>query len=317
MKWFDKILYFILFPVVVIGNVITPTTSDVKIFQGVEYLASVHGIFPWNISYYWEIKPIFNRVINYALLKFSSVFVPFSNHFAQDIILKTVAVCFGILVSYLFARHVLKIRYSFLLTFFALFCTINMCILQAEWWAVCFALLSCSLLCTDRIHLHYLAGAILTLVLFTKGTTACLIIPSICIVYLFTKEQNPFSWLSRATLGFVFTSILFAIAAFTIWPEMLGDIMLAPMMSHVGEFPLTWQLLGVLISTGIAMSVYLPVVGLGVVLGGILVARGRVPAIPLLITWLIPFLIIWFQGEVFAYHYFVLVPRYHSEYRSL
>ena len=44
MKWldqfsiFEKILYFIFFPLVALGAIVSPLTNDVRIFYGVEYL---------------------------------------------------------------------------------------------------------------------------------------------------------------------------------------------------------------------------------------------------------------------------------------
>ena len=60
---------------------IIPLTNDARIYLGVEHIAANYYPFPQGIDLAWEIKPIFNRVINFVLYKIATLFVPFEDHF--------------------------------------------------------------------------------------------------------------------------------------------------------------------------------------------------------------------------------------------
>jgi hypothetical protein len=157
----------------------------------------------------------------------------------------------------------------------------------------------------SKNYLHYIAGALLILVLLSKGTTGALIISAVCIVLIFQKHID---WV-RGGIGFIITGLLFFVASQTIWPEMLPDIFMSPILSHVGEYDMIGQIGVTAIASLISMSIYIPIVGLGAVYGGIWIKnhihemQGKL----LLTSWFFLAAIMWGQGESFAYQYFPFV----------
>ncbi|MDD4439765.1 MAG: hypothetical protein PHS04_17285 [Tissierellia bacterium] len=153
-------------------------------------------------------------------------------------------------------------------------------------------------------YLHYIAGALLILVLLSKGTTGALIISAVCVVLIFNKKQ--IDWV-RGGIGFVATGLLFFVASQTIWPEMLPDIFMSPVLSHVGEYDMIGQIGVTAIATAISMSIYIPIVGLGAVYGSIWIKNhfDSIEAKLLIISWIAPLCIVWAQSESFAYQYFL------------
>ena len=302
---FEKILYFLMLPVVAIGAILSPLTNDTRIFYGTQYLAYKYFSFPHGISYVWEIKPIFSHLFNYCLVAFTCALVPFSNHFVQEIIIKTIAVCLALFASWIFSRNVLKIKYSFILCFVSLFACLNVNILQMEWLAVVLSMIACALFMESKSYWHYLSGALLILILLAKGTTGCLIISTICIVLIFQKKID---WI-RGGIGFIVTGLLFFVASQTIWPEMLPDIYLAPILSHVGEYSMLSQVYVTAVATVISMGIYVPIVGLGLVYGGVWIKNHihETRAKLLIIAWIAPLIVMWIQSESFPYQYFPFV----------
>ena len=145
-------------PVLCIGSILSPLTNDVRIFYGVEYLDWKYiADFPSNINYYFEIKPIMNHCINYFIVVVTNFFIPFSNHFAQEILIKAIAVGIAIVACYLFSRNVLKIKYGFLLSFFGSMCVLNVNSLQAEWWSLFLVMVATALLVEENRWWHYVS----------------------------------------------------------------------------------------------------------------------------------------------------------------
>ena len=295
-----------MFPILCVGSILSPLTNDVRIFYGVEYLDWKYiPDFPSNINYFFEIKPIMNHVINYFLVVITNLFIPFSNHFAQEILIKFICVAAVIFASWIFARNVLKIRYSFLLCFASLLMCLNVNIAQSEWWGIILAMVSCALFMEVKNYWHYLAGALLILVLLVKGTTGCLIISAICVVLIFQKSID---WV-RGGIGFIVTGFLFFVASQTIWLTMLSDIWLAPILSHVGEYDMIAHIGVTVIATTIAMSIYIPIVGIGTIYSAIWIKNHihEKESKLLILSFFISLCVVWGQGESFAYQYFIFV----------
>jgi hypothetical protein len=306
MKWFDRFLYFICFPIVAIGSILSPLTNDVRIFYGVEYLCWKYlSDFPSNINYFFEIKPIGNHIINYILVVFTNFFVPFQNHTGQEILIKTVAVAIAIVACWYFSKNILKIKYGFLLSFFGIYCGLNLNILQAEWWAVITAMIACALFVEENKLWHCFAGALLIWVLLFKGTTGALIISAICIVMIVQKNID---WV-RGGIGFVTMGISFYAAHLLFWPTLISDIMIAPVLSHVGEYAWLGQIYVTVVALAISMSIYIPVVGLGLIYGIAWLNKHRKDprALWLVGCWLAPLIVVWLQSESFGYQYFVFI----------
>jgi len=313
MKWldqfsiFEKILYFIFFPLVALGAIVSPLTNDVRIFLGVEYLDLKYiPNFPSNVAYFWEIKPIFNHIINYILISISCFFIPFQNHFAQEILIKTICVAAAIFACWIFSKNILKIKYSFLLCFIGLFASLNLNIGQAEFWGILLMMVACALFVDDRAWTHYLAGALFIPVILMKGTTTALVVSGVCIVLIFAGTID---W-KRGLIGFVSTGLFFLALNLTIWPYMLSDIFISPILSHVGEYNWLGQVYVTLVATAISMSIYIPIIGLGIVYGGIW-AKNHIHNSRIWLFILLygtPLVTLFLQSESFAYQYLLLWP---------
>ena len=306
MNWFDRFLYFLAFPIVAIGSILSPLTNDVRIFYGVEYLCWKYlPDFPSNINYFWEIKPIGSHIASYYLVVLTNAFIPFTNHFAQEVFIKTFAVLLAIVACDYFNRNVLKIRYGFLLSFFGIFCGLNLNILQLEWWAVIFSMFSCALFMSGTKWHSYIAGSLLIWVLLFKGTTGCLIISAICVVMIL---QRNIDWI-RGAVGYVVTGLAFYVASQTIWPTLISDIMISPVLSHVGEYDMFGQVYVTAVAMTISMSIYIPVIGLGLVYGAAWLNKHRNDprALWFIGMWLVPLIVVWIQSESFGYQYYVFV----------
>lgn len=293
-------------PIVAIGSILSPLTNDVRIFYGVEYLCWKYiPDFPSNINAFWEIKPIMNHISNYFLVVVTNFFIPFSNHFAQEILIKTITVGIAIVACWLFSRNVLRIKYGFLLSFFGTMCVLNVNSLQAEWWSLLFVMVAAALLVEENKLWHYLSGVLLMLAFLTKGTTISLVVSGICALIVLNHKVD---W-ARMITGFIAAGAFFIISNFVIWPTLVSDILLAPQLSHVFEYSMTAQVGVIVIAVIIASSVYIPVAGIGGTYGLVWMKNHlKDPRIYAFITmWGIVFAVTWLQSESFAYQFFPLV----------
>jgi len=306
MHWFDKILYYVMVPIVAIGSILSPLTNDVRIFYGVEYLCWKYiPDFPSNINAFWEIKPIMNHIINYFLVVVTNFFIPFHDHFAQEIFIKAIAVGIAIVACWLFSRNVLRIKYGFLISFFGSMCVLNVNSLQAEWWSLFLVMVAAALLVEENKLWHYLSGVLLMLAFLTKGTTISLVVSGICALIVLNYKVD---WM-RATAGFVVAGGMFLLSNFTIFPTLISDIILAPQLSHVFEYSMTGQAIAVVVATIIAVSIYLPCAGVGGTYGLVWLKNHlKDPrAYAFLSMWGITFVVIWIQNETFAYQFYPLI----------
>ena len=307
MKWFDRILYFVMFPIVCIGSILSPLTNDVRIFYGVEELGIKYLPFPQSVyGGFWEIKPVVNHICEFLIASFTNIFVPFSNHALQEPIIKCVAIALVIFASWLFSRNILKVKYSFLLCFFGMFCCLNLMTLQAEFLAIIFAMISCALFVEENKLWHYVAGALLIWVLLVKGTTGCLIVSAVCIVLIFNKQR--IDWV-RGLGGLIAMGLAFLAADIFVWQQMIPDILMAPILSHVGEYDWFGQIGVTAIATVISMSIYIPIIGIGIVYSGVWLKNHiRDPRAKwLVISFLAPLCMVFYQSESFAYQYYVFL----------
>jgi hypothetical protein len=296
-----------MFPIVAIGSILSPLTNDTRIFYGIEELGIKYLPFPQSIyGGFWEIKPVANHICEFLIASFTNIFVPFSNHSLQEPIIKCVAVGLAVLACWLFSKNILKIRFGFLLSFFGMFCCLNLVILQAEFLAIVFAMISCALFVEENNLWHYIAGALLIWVLLVKGTTGCLIVSAICVVLIFNKQR--IDWI-RGSVGFVLTGIAFYATSLTIWPQMIPDILMAPILSHVGEYNWFGQIYVTTVAYLISFSIYIPLIGIGTIYG-IIWLKNHIHdprAKWFVISFLAPLCIVFYQSESFAYQYYVFL----------
>jgi hypothetical protein len=307
-----------------IAYLIIPLTNDARIYLGVEHIAASYYPFPECIDLAWEIKPIANRLINYVLYKIGILFVPFDNHFLFGVAVKCISLIVVILVAYYFYR-VVRGKYTFLLVFFAFVLMANFCILQAEYWAVLFAVLAVAMLISESKFAWYLAGAAIGWIFMIKGITGLLGIPIVCGAYLLMLREDdldPFQFIDAAVggikraffslLGFFSIGSLFFVMWLTYWPNMISDILLSPRLARVGMVGpvnlVVWFFAQLIMS-----PLYIPVLVIGFIFGAIFFfawvkGQGFDVKVAYLLMWISPAAIVVVQGEMFLYHYLAFVP---------
>ena len=187
-----------------------------------------------------------------------------------------------------------------------MFCCLNLMTLQAEFLAIIFAMISCALFVEENKLWHYVAGALLIWVLLVKGTTGALIISTVCIVLIFNKQR--IDWV-RGLGGLIAMGLAFLAADIFVWQQMIPDILMAPILSHVGEYDWFGQIGVTAIATIISMSIYIPIIGIGIVYSGVWLKNHiRDPRAKwLVISFLAPLCMVFYQSESFAYQYYVFL----------
>jgi hypothetical protein len=306
MKWYDFILYYILFPVTCVSYTLAQLTNDIRIYVGVEHIADAYYPFPQGIDLAYEIKPISNRIFNFVLYKICSSL--FDNPILFGIAFKTVMLIIILLTSYYFASKI-DMRYGFLLTFLSLALVGNFCIGQAEYWAVVFSLWAIAFLLTEKWYLWILAGLLAPWISLFKGITGLMLVVILCSVYLL-KHKDPdwvryLAWFFGMTVGgFVWVG-----TALFLWTRQFSDIMISPHIARVGQFAL-WQYglscIGYLMWTWIWIPIILPGVFFALVYCFRAYRIGWKYLAAFLLMWLAPLFAVFCQGEFFTYQYYPL-----------
>ena len=306
MNWFQKLFYYLMFPIISISYILTPLTNDARIYLGVEYIADKFYPYPYGWDIAWEIKPMANRLMAWVMYKIASSVVPFENAVLFGAVVKLIALCIITAVIWYFAKTVGG-RWTFPLTFIAFTCIGNFVILQAEYWALIWSLLAIALLLHDNENYHALAGALFIVIALFKGITGLLCIPILCAVLLL----KPGVRLYLADLFFGFCGALgtFLLLCLTVWHYALPDMLMSAQVARVGEFPY-WMYFMSLIAYLFSAVFYIPLVSVGCLAGLVYILRKGYTdirtALLCLLMWVVPFAIIYIQGEFFVYHYVVL-----------
>jgi len=305
----DKIITFVLLPIVSLSFVLNALSSDPKIYQGIARLTDYFGSFPQNVDLIWEVKSISNRMINYLLYKFVSIFIPYSNHYLQGVAIKIISLIIVLLICYYFSRQI-KIKYSFQVSSILVLSTSNVSTLQAEWWAVVFTLLAIGLMLDEDTRLHYLSGLIISIVFFFKGISGMFMVTSLCIVYLFKPDFEKLKQLIiKMLIGFIIPTVIILFSP--LFPNVLNDIFLSAKIAPVGRFGLE------LLAANFGVKSYFSLIDLPFLLIGLLFGsylyivfmrkREFKFVMVFILMWLSTVFIVLIQSEFFTYHYVVLV----------
>lgn len=314
METTDKIL-IALCAIVSLSFVLIPLTNDVRIFFGSAHIAAQFYPFPQGVDLAWELKPVFNRIIFYLLYKMATLFSHFSDPVAFGFCVKSISLIPVTVVSVYFAR-VMRLKTLFFLCFLSFVSVGVWGSLQAEWWGSLMAIASMALLLHGRSDTAFLSGAIAGALFFVKGITGLFIIPIIATAYIlgddsFYRGQYEF-W-----TGVVAAILCFIGLAFTIWPNMIPDMLMIPAIAKIGTFGIFER--GLFFLEWLFISwIWIPVLLPGLVFG-IWFAVKRLPvssvsAPAYLATWIAPVAMIVFTGEFFGYHYLVFIPSVVSTY---
>lgn len=298
--------------------IVTDLTNDMRIYLGVEHIAANYYPFPEGIDLAWEIKPIFNRVINFVLYKIATLFVPFEDHFLFGVALRLLMLGMIVFIAWYFSSRV-KQEYSFALVFFSFTALGNFCIGQAEYFAVLFTVFAIALLLSDFLPFNFLAGVIVACMFLTKGITGLLIIPCICAWFLLKQhwlfDCNFIPYVPELKLfiaGFIAAGYGFYVMAVLFWHNMISDILISPHLARVGiaaiQNVLVWFFAQMVIC-----PLHIPILIVGLPFAAIfwfawVRRQERMTRYAYLLLWLVPCLIVIIQGELFIYHYLAFVP---------
>ena len=310
MNLTEKLLYLVFIPYVAVSYILIPFTNDVRIFQGVARLVDYYGPFPMSLDAAWEIKPLGNRLINYLLYKAGTAFIEFGAPL-YPIFVKTLAVLFALLCCYIFARAFKdQLVPIFSISSLALLTSMNFLNMQAEWYAVALSLAAVGLLCSQKNSAYALSGGVIFYIFLLKGITGLLIVPILCAAYLLNEEEGRVHDKTVYTFsGFVLSGLLFLMMCLTIFPHAIPDMLMSASLARVGQYPF-YVYLNSMFEKLFTISAYVPALLFSFVIGIAQMATNKLPRrqyAAYLLMWIIPFAIVYIQGEFFIYHYFVLV----------
>ena len=304
----DIILLFFA-PLISLCYLLTPLNNDIRIFFGVSHLAANYFPFPQGIDLAWELKPIGNRLINFILYKIATSFIPFFDRFAFTAIVKFLSLLVIIFVAWYFSRKVM-IRYSFFLVFYSMTTLAIVCMMQAEFWAALIAILAIALILSDSYLANVIAGGLLVFLPLIKGITGLMIISVVCGAYLLDPRVR--IKVFKVLLGMVISCMIVIDAALTIWPNMMSDTLMSPVLAQVGMRSL-FEHVAYFLMYFYLSPICIPVLFIGFIFGAILFFA-RIKREPLKtrlayeLMWIAPVIIVFVTGEMFLYHYLVFVP---------
>jgi hypothetical protein len=290
--------------------ILNPLTYDVHAYQAVARLTDYFGTsFPANLDAAWEIKPIGNRFINYALYKVAALAAPFGS-VEYEMVIKTICLALVLIVAWYFARHYNNPPYLSLLTALAFITPLNPIQLQPEWFAVLFALLAIALMLSDKWYLQAAAGMVITGIFLLKGITILLIIPILWAVWL----EKGSDWFRRATIaGEASVISLLAVIGSGFFPNLIPDMLMSSRLAHVGMWSPAQVLANLIFGSISSMVVlYVPIITVGLAALGVacwqrLKAGSFSHMAIMLAAWASGIFIVMIQSEeYFAYQYFVL-----------
>jgi hypothetical protein len=301
---FDIALSYILLPIIGILFILEPLNLDIHVYMGVEYIADHFYQLPQGWDLAWEIKPLGNRILNWALYKIAALFTPMSNYLVFSIIVKTVALIAVVLIAYYFASKV-KMEYGFQLTVLSFLAIEIFQALQPEWWASLFGLLAIAFLLQDNEDLHFLTGALFIVIGLLKGITLFMFIPILCAVFLLKKDVRIYWGLLVA--GSITAGLAFLTCCLIIWPHAIPDMLATAQIGHVG-IASWWYVLEMEALTLIPDAIQTPIILAGLLFAFLYLFERKTigETILFLVMFIVPLGIIFIQSELMVYHYFVL-----------
>ena len=309
--WFKRILYFIVLPVVSISFIITSMTNDLRIYLGVENIATHYFPFPQGVDLAWEIKPIMNRLINYIFYNIATSFVPLEDHFWFGVAVKSMALVIIALIAWYFSRQI-NIPYTFAIVFMTLTTCANFFIMQAEYWSVAFSFFCIALLVKKTPLRFFVAGCLIPVITLFKGISGLMLIPILCAVFLL--DDKPFEGIWQYVrsykwfiAGFFAASTIFLIAQFTIWTHIISDAIMSPYLANAGLLTADCAIVRFIMQF-VLLPLYFPIMVIGITFGFYYIVRlkylnDRYSTIAYILMWVVPILILIPQGEYFMYQF--------------
>ena len=311
---FDKVLYFLIMPVVCICFVTTPATNDTRIFLSAEAIADRFYPLPYGWDAAYEVKPIGNRILNWIFYKVANTFVPYTandyTHFGW--VVKLTALIILLACCWYIAKKI-PFTYGFPLLVIGFACQANFGIMMSEWFAALFSLVGVAMCFEDNRWWQVPAGALFIFIGLLKGITCFMVFPAICAVYLLGGKID---W-PKALGGYIAGGIAYLALCFTVWPYSLSDTLMSRYVAHVGAHSWVTLMKYFWITQDSSnlprvLAYYVPVLLIGILIGIYVflryVAREDWKKAGLFAgMWLVPIGIVFAQNEFIVYHYIVLM----------
>ena len=303
-KSLNILIYLFILPITSLSFILTPLTSDATVFIGIEYIADHFYPLPAGWDAIWEIKPMGNRLLNWALYKIGSVVVPLDNPVMFSIVIKIIALVAVLIVSYYFSIRI-NIQYSFPLTVLAFIAVGGISTLQPEWWSSLAGVLAISFLLTDNKYLHLITGFLFAAMGSLKGISVLVVIIVLLAVYLL-KPGTRYHWKYIAA-GFFGTIIISLLIALALFPHAYTDILMSAEVDRIGYY--SWPLVVVIaLETTFSCTTQMPVACCGIFCaiawffkkGGVDYTR----TLAMAGMWAAAFLALVVQGELLLYQYY-------------
>lgn len=301
-KYFEAIISFIVLLPVTISFMLNSITSDGKIYISLAKITDLWGYFPSNIDALWEVKPIGNRFIFYVLYKITSAFTSFGTY-EFELLFKAICIGIVLLICYYFSKQINR-KYVFLLTSLAFLTPMGFISISPDWWACLISILALSLFLSYNKINWCLAGILITFIFLIKGVTLFLIIPIICVLYLFKKDIIINRLIYGACGSILSLSIILLSGLF---PHIISDMILSMQIAQVGSIGIG-DLIVTFITKGLIMWAYIPAILVGIYSTCLLyikctTERKMKDLAFIIIMWLSAFSVIFIQGEFWHYHY--------------
>jgi len=321
------ILLTLVFPIAVICSFVNmPLTDDVKVFIGAAYQSEMNNLpFLHGIDAAWELKPIGNRIL-WRVISTAADWVNSTANINTGVqfVSILIAIWASILLAGAVSKHISGNRdFIFLALFLALITPFNLCLMQAEWWAVLLSYAALWLLLKETPTSMALAG-ILTIFIASLKLSTVLLIPTIFVAYLMIAGYE-YRNVVRQSLPYLLGVISGGLVG--VWwalylPNVIPDALFSMSVAHTSRgasFSLV-DGIGYLINYAYMQVPSIPILLVGIACGGGLVLictmiwinaeDKKEPTIHMMLLgllWIMPLASIFIQGEFFAYHYTVLI----------
>jgi hypothetical protein len=305
---FQKFIYWIGLPFVLISYLCEPLADDVHIYLGAAKIQALTGGFPMVLDTVWESRIIGHRFLYYILNLISA---PFPGWW-YSIWMKSVVAIVTIIILYYFSkriadRMVVPFEYVFILGFLGLFAVNNVIIFSSEILSVVISMLMVTMLLDDRRGVQVLSGLLVLPLLTLKGLPVLLVLIGMMVVMMLVTDYIDRFKRAIISLPVVGTALL---ALYLYFPHFISDIFLIRMTNH----PKSGEIVVILYRfffMGIGTVGMVPVIMAGVCSMFLLlsiVMKEHIRDMRLLIgAWLVASVYVVIIGEFWYYHYYLML----------
>lgn len=304
----DKILYFVICPLIFISFLLESFTNDVLIYLGTAKVALITGGFPMNLDSVWESRFVGHRFLYYVL----NLISPFKG-LIYSIWIKLIVGLITLVILYYFSKQVsekmqIPFQYPFIIGFLGFFAVNGFVILSAEFISIIIGMVMLIFLLQDaRKELWILSSLCIVILLILKGLTVLVLPIVILVVIMFVPYYK--SRFKIALYGLPIAGILYGGMALY-FPHFISDIFLVTKIAHLNQLSYFSSII-YFFQYGIRILWFIPIIIIGiVVLFELLTIKdvNKRRNIGLLLgMWIISILYVLVISEFFYYHYYLML----------